>query len=75
MPVNGNTLEGYSEQLKYNDSFPIGVPTTALTLPPTQVAVYKPSLTGVIDETGKDAMGEYVITSHAAGFITEIYGT
>ena len=29
---------------------------------------------GVIDETGKDAMGEYVIISHAAGFITKYMG-
>ena len=42
-----------------------------MTLPPTLVAAVAD---GVIDETGKDAMGEYVIISHAAGFITKYMG-
>ena len=60
MPVNGNTLEGYSDK---------GIDIAANTGCSVQAVA-----DGVIDETGKDAMGEYVIISHAAGFITKYMG-
>ena len=74
MPVNGNTLEGYSDKLKYNEQLSDWRTHNGIDIAANTGCSVQAVADGVIDETGKDAMGEYVIISHAAGFITKYMG-
>ena len=74
MPVNGNTLEGYSDKLKYNEQLSDWRTHNGIDIAANTGCSVQAAADGVIDETGKDAMGEYVIISHAAGFITKYMG-
>lgn len=53
MPVNGNTLEGYSDKLKYNEQLSDWRTHNGIDIAPTQVAVYKPSLTALLTKQAK----------------------
>lgn len=74
MPVSGNTLEGYSDKLKYNEQLSDWRTHNGIDIAANTGCSVQAAADGVIDETGKDAMGEYVIISHSAGFITKYMG-
>jgi len=64
MPVNGNTLEGYSDKLKYNEQLSDWRTHNGIDIAANTGCSVQAVADGVIDETGKDAMGEYFITKY-----------
>lgn len=74
MPVSGDTLEGYSDKLKYNEQLSDWRTHNGIDIAANTGCSVQASADGVIDETGKDTMGKYVIISHSAGFTTKYMG-
>ena len=74
-PLQGEVLTAFSmEELVYSPTLGDWRTHNGIDIAANTGCSVQAVADGVIDETGKDAMGEYVIISHAAGFITKYMG-
>ena len=74
-PLRGDVLTAFSmEELVYSPTLGDWRTHNGIDIAANTGCSVQAVADGVIDETGKDAMGEYVIISHAAGFITKYMG-
>ena len=74
-PLRGDVLTAFSmEELVYSPTLGDWRTHNGIDIAANTGCSVQAAADGVIDETGKDAMGEYVIISHAAGFITKYMG-
>ena len=74
-PLRGDVLTAFSmEELVYSPTLGDWRTHNGIDIAANTGCSVQAFADGVIDETGKDAMGEYVIISHAAGFITKYMG-
>ena len=74
-PLRGDVLTAFSmEELVYSPTLGDWRTHNGIDIAVNTGCSVQAVADGVIDETGKDAMGEYVIISHAAGFITKYMG-
>ena len=74
-PLRGDVLTAFSmEELVYSPTLGDWRTHNGIDIAANTGCSVQAVADGVIDETGKDAMGEYIIISHAAGFITKYMG-
>ena len=74
-PLRGDVLTAFSmEELVYSPTLGDWRTHNGIDIAANTGCSVQAAADGVIDETGKDAMGEYIIISHAAGFITKYMG-
>lgn len=72
--VNGDTLEEYSDKLKFNATLSDWRTHNGIDIAGNIGCSVQASSTGVIDEIGTNAMGDYVVISHSNGFVTRYMG-
>lgn len=74
MPVSGNILEGYSDQLVFNNVLSDWRTHDGIDIAAEKGCSVQAAATGVIDSITEDEKGGCVIISHAAGFVTKYMG-
>lgn len=74
MPVTGNILSEYSDKLIYNNALSDWRTHDGVDIAAEKGCSVQSAASGVIESVSEDAMGKYVVISHAAGFTTKYMG-
>jgi len=74
MPVTGNILEEYSDTLKYNNALADWRTHNGIDIAAEKGCSVQSVSNGIVDSVSEDVMGNCVVISHAAGFVTKYMG-
>lgn len=74
MPVSGKIIGEYSDKLVYNNALDDWRTHDGVDIAADTGCSVQAVSSGVVDEISEDAMGGYVVISHAAGFVTKYMG-